>query len=123
MRWYAVVAVFLLGLVGCSKSEPVAEKISKSAVDEPLKKYELTGEVSRLDNENKIATIKHQAIGDWMGAMTMDFPVKDAADFAKLTPGKPVNATVFVQGLNYWVGEVKDGPPAPPTSPASTKAK
>jgi hypothetical protein len=37
----------------------------------------------------------------------MDFPVNDPADFANLAPGKPVDATVFVQGLNYWIGEVK----------------
>jgi Cu/Ag efflux protein CusF len=102
-----VLAIFLLTLAGCAKSEPVAEKIQKSTAEEPLKKYALHGEVSRLDAENKIATIKHQAIGDWMGAMTMDFPVKDPADFAKLAAGKPVEATVFVQGLNYWVAEVK----------------
>jgi Cu/Ag efflux protein CusF len=106
-------SILLLTLAGCAKSEPVAEKVQKSVPedaakkDEVLKKYELHGEVSRLDAENKIATIKHQAIGDWMGAMTMDFPVKDAADFAKLSPGKPVEATVFVQGFNYWVGDVK----------------
>lgn len=100
--------VFLLILAGCAKSEPIAEKKALKAVtNEPLKKYALKGEISRLDVENKIATIKHQAIGDWMGAMTMDFPVKDAADFAKLAPGKPVEGTVFVQGFDYWVGEVK----------------
>ena len=114
MRLYAVLAVCFLPLVGCSKSEPVAEQLQKSSADEPLKKYELSGEVSRLDAENRIATIKHEAIGDWMGAMTMDFPVKEAADFDRLTPGKPVSATVFVQGLNYWLGEVKDSAPAPP---------
>lgn len=101
-----LVIALLISLAACSKSEPIAQKIEKKA-DEPVKQYALTGEISRLDVENKIATIKHQAIGDWMGAMTMDFPVKDAADFAKLAPGKPVQATVFVQGLNYWVGEVK----------------
>jgi Cu/Ag efflux protein CusF len=121
MRPSAVLVLCLLCLVGCSKSEPVADKLVKSDKSdsaEPLKQYQLTGEVARLDTEGKIATIKHQAIGDWMGAMTMDFPVKDPADFAKLAPGKPVSATVFVQGLNYWVGDVKDAPPAPPTPAA-----
>ena len=61
----------------------MAEEIIPKNTEE-TKKYELMGEVARLDIENKIATIKHQPIGDWMGAMTMDFPVKDAADFAKL---------------------------------------
>jgi Cu/Ag efflux protein CusF len=104
----AALAALLLILAGCAKSEPIAEKKeSKAAVDEPLKTYALTGEITRLDEPNKIATIKHEAIGDWMGPMTMDFPVQDPADFAKLAPGKPVRATVFVQGFNYWVGEVK----------------
>lgn len=101
-------AVIALTLAACAKSEPVAEKKEpKATVEEPLRKYTLKGEVSRIDAENRIATIKHEAIGDWMGPMTMDFPVKESADFAKLTPGKPVQATVFVQGFSYWVGEVK----------------
>jgi Cu/Ag efflux protein CusF len=105
----AALVALVLTLGGCAKTELVAEKKPdlKAASDEPVKQYPLNGEVARLDTEYKIATIKHQAIGDWMGAMTMDFPVKDDADFAKLAPGKPVQATVFVQGANYWVGEVK----------------
>lgn len=103
-----LVAALLLSLSACTKSEPIAvKKELKAVAEEPLKKYPLKGEISRLDVENKIATIKHQAIGDWMGAMTMDFPVKEEADFAKLVPGKAVDGTVFVQGMNYWVGEVK----------------
>ena len=111
MRSYAILALCFLTLTACTKSEPVAEKIvksDKSETEEPLKKYDLIGEVARLDADNKIATIKHQAIGDWMGAMTMDFPVKETSDFAKLSAGQPVRATVYVQGFNYWVGDVKD---------------
>ncbi len=116
MRLFLVVAASLLALTACTKSEPVAEKQLKSTSSEPVKKYELHGVVSRVDPKDKIATIKHGAIGDWMGAMTMDFPVKDDADFAKLEPGKQVDATVYVQGLNYWVGDVK-----PETTPAAPK--
>jgi len=40
--------------------------------------------------------------------MTMDFPVKSEADFAKLAPGKSVEATVNVKdGIEYWVSDVK----------------
>lgn len=109
MRLLAVLV--LVTLTGCKKSEPVAETIEKTA-PQALQKYGLKGEVTRLDPENKIATIKHEAIGDWMGPMTMDFPVKDPADFAKLAPGQPVEGSVFVQGLDYWVGEVKSPPGA-----------
>lgn len=115
MRLSLVLAACLLTLTACSKSEPVAEKQLKSTTSEtePLKKYELRGEVARVDAKDKIATIKHEAIGDWMGPMTMDFPVKNDADLAKLAPGQPVNATVYVQGFEYWVGDVKS-----PSTPA-----
>ncbi len=106
MRLFLVLLVSLLTMVGCAKNEPVAE--TKKSADEPLKQYSLKGEITRLDAENKIATIKHEQIGDWMGAMTMEFPVKDAADFAKLREGKHIQATVNVQGLNYWVANVQD---------------
>jgi Cu/Ag efflux protein CusF len=113
MRSIAATAVFCLLLAGCSKSGPVAESVPKAgqgdpaSKDEPLKKYELRGEVQRIDAQGHLATIKHEAIGDWMGAMTMEFPVKDDADFAKLKAGQPVQATVYVQGFSYWVADVK----------------
>jgi Cu/Ag efflux protein CusF len=96
----------VLTIAGCV-SQPVAESRPepKSLKEEPLRRYELKGVVLKL--EGKVATIKHEAIGDWMGAMTMDFPVKEPADLAKLKEGAQVNATLFVQGFDNWVGEVK----------------
>jgi Cu/Ag efflux protein CusF len=41
-----------------------------------------------------------------MEAMTMDYPVKDANEFATLHVGDHITATVFAQDLNYWVGEI-----------------
>jgi Cu/Ag efflux protein CusF len=41
-----------------------------------------------------------------MEAMTMDYPVKDQADLAKLSAGQPITATVFVQGQDFWIGEI-----------------
>lgn len=53
----------------------------------PVNEYKLTGQVMRLDAQHRFAVIKHQKIEGWMGAMTMEFPVKDAGDFQKLKPG------------------------------------
>lgn len=115
MRPFALLVAVLVALTACSKSEPVAEAIpprsetpAVASTEEQLKKYELHGEVIRIDQHGQIATIKHQPIGDWMGAMTMDFPVKSDADFAKLAPGRQVEATVNVKdGIEYWVSDVK----------------
>jgi Cu/Ag efflux protein CusF len=97
-----LLAVAALAAGACSR--PAAEE-SK----EPVKRYELRGEVKSLDAEAKTAKIQHDKIGDWMEAMTMEFPVRDPADFARLRAGQPVKATVFVQGLRFWVGEVEAG--------------
>jgi len=42
-----------------------------------------------------------------MGAMTMNYTIKDDAGLAKLAPGTVFDATVFVQGDDFWVGDIK----------------
>jgi len=104
------VACLFLVLAGCQKSTGVKEE----AKDETLHRYALHGEVLRLDTKDKIAAIKHEKLGDWMEAMTMEFPVKDQAEFNKLREGEKINATVFVQGNSIWVAEIQeDTSPAP----------
>jgi Cu/Ag efflux protein CusF len=91
----------LLTLVACHR-EPAPE----------VKHYAIHGQIVQLDSKDRLATIKHQKIEGWMGAMTMDFPVKDDKDFSALHQGDTIDATVFVQGLDYWVGDVHAQPPA-----------
>ena len=85
-------------LAGCGsrKSE------SKYDYGEAKKTYQLRGEVLRL-KPDRIATIKHEKIDDWMEAMTMDFPVPDAAEYAKLKEGAMIRATVQTNDLHYWL--------------------
>jgi Cu/Ag efflux protein CusF len=112
MRPFAATALFLL-LASCQQS-PITSTAKEDAKDEPVRRYALHGEVLRLDSQGKIAAIKHQKIGDWMEAMTMEFPVKEQSEFDKLQPGEKINATVFVQGNSYWVGEIQeDATPVP----------
>jgi Cu/Ag efflux protein CusF len=93
----------LLSLAACSSNSPQTKEIK----EEPLRRYELKGEIVSLDAKDRIAKIKHEQIGDWMGPMTMDFPVKEESEFAKLKEGQQVQGTVFVQGFGYWVGEFR----------------
>jgi len=100
MRAYVAAGLLLL-LAACQK-------------DEPVRRYPLHGEVLRLDAQGKIAAIKHEKIGDWMEAMTMEFPVREASEFDKLRSGETINATVYVQGDHYWVAEIHEvAAPAP----------
>jgi Cu/Ag efflux protein CusF len=112
MRICFAIALFAI-LAGCQQTTTA---VKEEAKDEPVKQYALHGQVLRLDPQGKIAAIKHEAIGDWMGAMTMEFPVKEQAEFDKLRADEKINATVFVQGNSYWVGDVhEDTAPAPAT--------
>lgn len=76
----------------------------------PVREYQLVGEVVRLDVVHRVATIKHQAIKGWMEAMTMEYPVRDKTEFAKLHVGDRITATVFVQDMDYWVGRIQREP-------------
>jgi protein SCO1/2 len=79
------------------------------------------GEVLRLDEQGKIAAIKAGKIGDWMEAMTMEYPVKDKVEFEKLRIGQTIDATVYVQGNSYWVSDIREGTPSAPTAAPASK--
>ena len=79
------------------------------------KRYAMEGEVKALDPAAKSATIAAGKIGDWMEAMTMEYPVKPDAEFQKLHAGDRIQATVVVDGDQYYVTEIKilPAPPSP----------
>jgi Cu/Ag efflux protein CusF len=90
----AVLLACCLLLAGCKKA-PVTHQ------------YPMHGEILALNEQDHTATIKHGKIGDWMGAMTMEYPIKNEADWKKLTVGASIDATVFVTDASYYVGEVR----------------
>jgi len=71
------------------------------------RRYAMEGEVKALDPATKTATIAAGKIGDWMEAMTMEYPVKPDAEFQKLHVGDKIQATVIVSGDKYYVTEVR----------------
>ncbi|HEY1340037.1 MAG TPA: copper-binding protein [Bryobacteraceae bacterium] len=91
-----IVAAFLLALLlaGCG-AKPEG------------KRYPMQEEVKALDPTAKTATIAAGKIGDWMDAMTMEYPVKPDAEFQKLHVGDKIEATVVVQDPSYYVTDVK----------------
>ena len=71
------------------------------------KRYPMQGEIKALDAASHTATIDAGKIGDWMDAMTMEYPVKPDAEFQKLHVGDKIEATVVVGDPAYYVTEVK----------------
>src|SRR5271165_4197033 len=95
-------SMLLLALALCACKQKAAKPVSNA----PIEKYKLDGVVVSVDPKGHAAKINAQKIDSWMDAMTMDYPVKDQVEFDKLHAGDHIAATVFVQDLNFWLGEI-----------------
>lgn len=65
------------------------------------KVYAFHGTVVSVDEKDKTANIKGDAVKGWMEAMTMDYPVPDQSDLAKLKAGVEFKADLVVTGDEY----------------------
>jgi len=94
------IAAFLMTACG-RKNEA-----SKFDYGEAKERYNLKGVVLRLKPADRIAVVQHEKIEGWMEAMTMEFPVPDAAEYAKLKEGAKIRSTVCVNDMYYWLTSV-----------------
>jgi Cu/Ag efflux protein CusF len=108
-------------MTSCQSGPPPQTAPAREAAG-PVRQYSLEGVVVRVDAADRIATIKHGPIKDasgelWMEAMTMEYPVPDPQDLAKLRPGQNIRATVHSRESDseYWLSGVTDGPGRPLT--------
>jgi len=95
--------VLALGTGACNKTKTPAGLVHE---------YRIEGEILKTNPADQTATIKHKAIVGWMGAMTMDYPIRTKEDFAKLHTGDHIDGTVYVQDEDYSVGKIHVAPPA-----------
>jgi len=114
----ASLAAMLL-LAGCSSFKTpgqakTADQTKSADSGAALKQYPLRGVIKGLDASGHVATIDHQEIPGFMGAMTMGYPVKDQAEFNKLKVGDAITATVNVKGDDMWVSDFKPDTGAKP---------
>ncbi len=101
-------AAFLTLLAACAYQPP-----------ETFSEFKMTGEIVSLDAAAKHARIRHEDIKGrdgklWMGAMTMEFPVKQPAEFARLRVGMRLHAKVVQRDsdLTYWIEAIRELPAA-----------
>jgi Cu/Ag efflux protein CusF len=106
------VAVLAIALWGCQRNPPAP----------PVTEYQMHGEVVSLDPSAQTAMIKAGKIEGWMEAMTMEYPVKDKQEFAKLKVGENIQAKLLVQGTDYWIASVNEAPAADTNAPANANA-
>lgn len=70
-----------------------------------MKFYTVRGVVKALQPADRIAVVQHETIPGFMESMTMEFPVKNPDEFAKLQVGQQIRATLCQtqKGLDFWL--------------------
>jgi protein SCO1/2 len=102
MRTFLIIlsAVFLFA--ACQRSETPTAKGE-------AKRYPLKGKVVSVNKEKKTATIDHEAVADYMSAMTMDFPIHEDWVWDDLVPGAEIRAELVVDNSAkdpYWLEKI-----------------
>jgi Cu/Ag efflux protein CusF len=109
-----------LTFVGCSSPNPSEAPNSAAApsgglgpaggsgATAKIRHFPVHAKVLSVDAAAKKARLDAGPIGDWMGAMTMNYPIKDDAGLAQLKEGVELDGTVNVDpDDNFWLTDIK----------------
>ena len=104
MKRLVLLALALLALTGCSGEEP-------KPLSEPGEKlYTVRGVILSREATSNTLNIEHEAIPNFMAAMTMDFQVR-GAKVAQLPPdGSRIEATLHHGATSFWLTDVRQIP-------------
>ena len=97
LRALPAVSLFLLAAVACRQAE-------KPAAQGTVQRFPLRGIVKEVDRAGSQVTVEHETIPGYMQGMTMPFPVRDDPKVVQiLRPGDRIEATLVVDGGNFWL--------------------
>lgn len=121
MRYFLLLIsfVFLISSCGGNATSPAASANAK--------RYPLKGKVISVDRAAKTAKIDHEAVGDYMPAMEMEFPIHADWVWDDLTPGAEIRAELVVDNTAkdpYWlenIGIVASARPGQEPPPVNEK--
>jgi protein SCO1 len=88
-----------------------------------LRSFAARGTVTELKGDGRTVVIRHEAISNYMAAMTMPFKVKDPGELAGLQNGDEVSFRLRVTATESWVDQIaKTGATSLPLAPLPGRA-
>lgn len=120
VRWF-----FSFGLVGalvagCGQAPEKAQtqvgsnQASGQGASTNTRVFQVKGMVISIKPREKLVEIKHEAIPDYMPAMTMPFDVKNTNILAGVEPGERVEFRLVTTDTDAWIDDIKKA--APPSA-------
>ncbi len=94
-----VVTTTACARTGSSSSSSTSEFEARAgAIQHPI-----DGKVVKFDKNKRTVTLSHEAIPNFMDAMTMDFKLKEAWPFNVMGDGDTLRGTLVVDGARTWI--------------------
>src|SRR5579859_6275385 len=122
MAW--VIRTLILGLLtlmaSCRKGSVAVSTVPSPRESTNQQVFEVKGIVQAVHMAQNEVVIKHEAITNYMPAMTMPFEVKNTNQLAGLLPGQPVSFRLVVTETEGWIEQIRSLGPS--TNIASTAA-
>lgn len=115
MKYFIAVILLFISLTAACKKPETAQVASPNA-----KRFPLKGKIVSVNLQKKTVEIDHEAIPNYMEAMTMPFPVRDADILNTMTKDSEIKAEVVVDRGDYWLENIvltaapNPNQPAPP---------
>lgn len=100
MRYYFMFSVVMLFFTACQKTE------IQPAASADARRFPFKGKVVSVDKARKTASIAHDAVPNYMEAMTMDFPVRDIDILNTMTKDAEIKAELVVDKGDYWLENI-----------------
>ena len=111
------IALACLGLLAACGSSHSAQQTGAKGENASVKRYQLTGRVVSVDKATQSINVDGDEIPGFMAAMTMPYPVKDAAALDKLSPGDQIKAEIVVGNEGAYLENITLAQKAPSPNP------
>jgi Cu/Ag efflux protein CusF len=105
--WPFAINVLLSSLLVSLNAKAAGSLLSSNAGEAVVRVFAAKGVVEELKPDDSKVVLKHEAISNYMDAMTMPFKVKEATELAGLQTGDKVSFQLHVTETESWVDQIK----------------
>jgi protein SCO1/2 len=105
--WLSLAAVVSISSLLLSRAQATESILASTAEQPNAKTFAARGEIRDLEPDGRTIVIRHEAISNYMDAMTMPFHVKDAGQLSGLRVGDTISFRLHVTETESWIDSIR----------------